>query len=682
MRYAPKNRCLVLAVVVIISLVYCSRKMPEVVDGKLKETRAEHAARMAWWRDARFGMFIHWGLYAIPAGRWEGESYPGYSEWLMNQAKIPIEQYETLAPQFNPVKYDAEQWVSIAKNAGMKYIIITSKHHDGFCLWDSKYTDYDIVDATPYKRDILKQLSAACKRNHVRLGFYHSILDWHHPDYLPRREWDLRPTEYADFNRYIDHMQAQLTELITAYAPISVIWFDGGWEHDAETYHAREVAQYLYHLKPDLIINNRIALPLDFGTPEQRIPDKKITENDWETCMTINGTWGYHQDDHNWKSSKELIQKLADIATKGGNFLLNVGPTAEGLIPEQSVRVLEEMGTWMKANGESIYGTQASPFAETPWGGCTQKRLPDGNTRLFLHIFNWHADRLSIPGLGNDPVKAYLLTQPDVPLKMHRDADELILMLPEAAPDSANSVAVLDFAGEAVTFHPPEIDAPASLFVHPMDITIEASSKNLEIRCIFEGNAQVVDSLKNRQVIRILETTVVEAQSFYNGKPASEPVLREFRKVQPLPACGFSEAPEGLHFDYYEGEWDSLPDFDSLLPDSSGVASGIDLIPAKRGEFFGLRFDGYLSVPSDDVYTFALASDDGSRLFVGNELVIENDGLHGAKEVRGEIALGAGLQPMTLLYFNKQGGKALRLRMGRMGEELLEIPAERFKRQD
>ena len=203
------------------------------------QTQLDQNARMEWWREARFGMFIHWGVYSVPAGFWNGKRVNGYAEWIMNKAQIPIEDYEKLAGQFNPIKYNPDEWVRLAKEAGMKYIIITSKHHDGFCLWDSKETKYDVIDASPYQKDLLKQLADACKRHDMKLGFYHSILDWHHPDYLPRRLWDKRSIETTDFNRYIDYMKAQLTELLTNYPDISVIWFDGGWEHGAEEYRAQ-----------------------------------------------------------------------------------------------------------------------------------------------------------------------------------------------------------------------------------------------------------------------------------------------------------------------------------------------------------------------------------------------------------------------------------------------------------
>ncbi|GAH05300.1 unnamed protein product, partial [marine sediment metagenome] len=291
----------------------------------------------------RFGMFIHWGLYAVPAGEWKGKKIGGIGEWIMESADIPVSEYERFAKKFNPVKFDADQWVRIAKNAGMKYIVITSKHHDGFCLWDSKVSDYDIMNASPFKRDILKGLSVACKKHGIRLCFYHSIMDWHHPDaqapFYPNYNDGSRTN--PNFSRYVqNYMKPQLEELITNYGPLGVLWFDGEWIKDWTEPQGKDLYNFLRALQPDIIINNRVGKDRkgmqglnkddqeyagDFGTPEQQIPSKGLPGVDWESCMTMNNTWGFKSYDHNWKSTEDLLRKLVDIASKGGNFLLNVG---------------------------------------------------------------------------------------------------------------------------------------------------------------------------------------------------------------------------------------------------------------------------------------------------------------------------------------------------------------------
>ena len=416
--------------------------------------------RMKWWRDARFGMFVHWGLYAVPAGEWEGKKIPGIGEWIMERADIPVAEYELLAQQFNPVKFNADEFVGIAKNAGMKYIVITSKHHDGFCLWDSEVTDYDIIDATPFKRDILKELSKACKKQGIKLCFYHSIMDWHHPDaqkpFYPN--YNDSKQSNPNFARYVEnYMKPQLKELITKYGPLGVLWFDGEWIKDWTEPQGKDLYNYVQALQPNILINNRVGKGRkgmeglnkadqeyagDFGTPEQQIPATGLSGVDWESCMTMNDTWGYKSYDDNWKSSKVLIQNLTDIASKGGNFLLNVGPTAEGVIPDASVERLTAIGQWMKVNRESIYGTSASPLGKLPWGRCTAKP-----GKLYLHVFDWPTNlRLEVPGLKNQVNKAYLLSDKKrTKLSVRRELkDKIAIRIPREAPDAVNTVVVLE----------------------------------------------------------------------------------------------------------------------------------------------------------------------------------------------------------------------------------------------
>jgi alpha-L-fucosidase len=425
------------------------------------ETKAQRDRRMAWWREARFGMFIHWGLYAIPAGEWKGGK--GHAEWIRETARIPIAEYDKFVGQFNPVKFDADQWATIAKNAGCKYVVITSKHHDGFCLFDSKHTDY-CVRSTPFKRDIMKELSNACRRQGLTMCWYHSIMDWHHPDYLPRRGWEKRSAESANFDRYRDHMKNQLRELVTNYGKIGVLWFDGEWEDTWKHEHGVDLYNYLRGLDPNIIVNNRVDkgragmagmnkagnFAGDFGTPEQEIPATGLPGADWETCMTMNNNWGYNKYDQRWKSTEDLVRKLADIASKGGNFLLNVGPTGEGLIPGPSVERLEAMGKWMKTNGEAIYGTSASPFKKLPWGRCTQKAVGE-KTRLYLHVFDWPKDgKLSVPGLENKMARAYMLADAQANLTTSSEAGTTVVGVPAKAPDPINTVVVLEIEGKPV----------------------------------------------------------------------------------------------------------------------------------------------------------------------------------------------------------------------------------------
>ncbi|NVK84258.1 MAG: alpha-L-fucosidase, partial [Cytophagia bacterium] len=374
---------------------------------------------------------------------------------------IPLEEYDKFLDEFNPVKFDADTWVKMAKDAGMKYIVITSKHHDGFGLFDSKTSDFDVM-ATPFKRDILKELSEACEKEGIKLCFYHSIMDWHHPDYLPRREWEkTRTVDGAEFPRYVDYMKDQLKELITNYGELGVLWFDGEWEDTWTHADGVELYDYVRSLQPNIIINNRVDKGRqgmqgltkegdfvgDFGTPEQEIPATGLPGVDWESCMTMNDHWGYNKYDNNWKSSEDLIQKLVDIASKGGNFLLNIGPKADGTFPQESIERLATIGDWMDVYSESIYGTQASPIAEVEWGRITQKKIENG-TRIYLHIFDWPEDgKLKLEGLKGRLSGVGMLIKDWERFTV--DVDEknysYVVNLPDIEPNASDEVIWLDF---------------------------------------------------------------------------------------------------------------------------------------------------------------------------------------------------------------------------------------------
>jgi len=406
--------------------------------------QASGTDRTQWFRDAKFGMFIHWGVYSML----------GRHEWVRQLCHIPLAEYQYYVDNFNPVQFNPDQWVDIAKEGGARYMVITSKHHDGFCIWDSKYTDYDIMHSKCGK-DALGMLVKSAKKKGMPLGFYHSIMDWHHPDYLPRRTWETdRSTEGANLDRFMtSYVMKQLEELVTKYDP-AILWFDGEWEHSNEEQHAFEIEAMLMKLKPNLIINDRLFKRMpghgDFGTPENYVPATGVRNSDgsprlWEACYTINfNSWGYNHYETEFHSTTQLIRQLIEIVSKGGNLLLNVGPTPEGTIQPEFVARLQGMGKWLKVNGEAIYGTTASVFEKLPFfGRCTVK----GN-RLYLHVMGWPLDqKLRLPGLKTKVAKAFLLVEPSKTLSFSQEGKDVVIQLPERAPDLDATVIAVNLQG-------------------------------------------------------------------------------------------------------------------------------------------------------------------------------------------------------------------------------------------
>jgi len=413
------------------------------------ETPAQRDARMAWFREAKFGMFIHWGVYAVPAGTYKGERVQGIGEWIMLRGKIPVAEYRAFAKDFNPVKYDPNAWAKLAKEAGMRYMVITAKHHDGFALFPSDVTEWDVADATPYKGDLVTPLANAARKQGLKFGTYYSqAQDWNHPGgakagYKEGEGWD--DAQKGSFDDYLAKIAVpQVREILTRIKP-DVLWWD------TPTWMTPDRAKPLHDLialRPGLITNNRLGggYKGDTETPEQHIPATGFKDRDWETCMTMNNTWGYKSYDNDWKSTEVLIRNLVDIVSKGGNYLLNVGPTAQGEIPEQSIQRLKEIGAWMKVNGDAIYGTTASPFSKLVWGRCTKKVTDKGGT-LYLHIFDWPADgKLMVPGLQSHVSGARVLATKEK-IGAKSEGGNVVLTLPAKAPDAIASVIELRFAG-------------------------------------------------------------------------------------------------------------------------------------------------------------------------------------------------------------------------------------------
>ena len=401
--------------------------------------------RMEWFRNDKFGMFIHWGPYSLLAGEWNGQRIqPGdEAEWIMQRFNIPVKDYREMAHKFNPVNFDATQFAKLAKSAGMKYVVITAKHHDGFAMFHSQVSQYNIVDWTPFKRDIVKELSEACRKEGIRFCVYYSHReDWEHPDGYGNH-WDYDPAK-KDFERYLREKSIpQLKELLTNYGPLGLVWFDRGID---TTEQANRFIDLVHQLQPATLINGRIGnyaheLLGDYqNMNDNGMPTGGLDEY-WETPQTLNGTWGYSKFDQLWKTPANVIQRMVEIVSKGGNYLLNIGPMADGTIPAPSVAVLQQVGAWMSRNGESIYGTGACPIGQFPWGRCTVK-----GDRMYLHIFQRPADAVvRVVGLKSTVQSAHLLTSPAQKLETLSDNGVPCVRVPSY--DTIDTVVVLQLNG-------------------------------------------------------------------------------------------------------------------------------------------------------------------------------------------------------------------------------------------
>ncbi len=428
--------------------------------------------RLEWFRDAKYGMFIHWGLYAVPAGEWKGKRCLGLGEWLMNRCQVPVTEYEQLAKQFNPVKYNPDEWVQLAQDAGMKYIVITSKHHDGFAMFKSAVSKYNVADATPYKRDILKALADACAKRGMRLGFYYSqSQDWHEKDGAGNT-WDFGPDttpapESKELKNYDAYLRAkaepQVKELLTNYGPVALIWFDTPRMMTAER--GQRFADIVRKTQPNTLIDGRLGTEGDYrSTGDNVIPPEPSAEA-WETPATINDTWGFRKDDTNWKSAGQIAFKLVDIVSKGGNYLLNVGPTADGVIPQPSAEVLRTVGRWLKVNGDAVYGAGISPFGDE-FGEYSSKGLKDvrgqklflANTeyrvttkpgKLYITFFAEPRAPFEIPAMRNKILRAYRLAD-KAPIALKAESGKTTFSLERPMLDPMATVVVVEFEGDKV----------------------------------------------------------------------------------------------------------------------------------------------------------------------------------------------------------------------------------------
>jgi len=420
--------------------------------------------RLEWFREAKYGLFIHWGLYAIPAGEWNGKRSLGIGEWIMNRLTIPVRDYEKLASRFNPVKFNADEWVRVAKDAGMKYIVITSKHHDGFAMFKSNASAYNIVDATPFKRDVLKELADAAARQGIRLGFYYSqSQDWHEPNGAGNT-WDFGPDDKKDYDQYLrSKAEPQVKELLTGYGPVALIWFDTPRMMTGDR--AQRFAAIVRQLQPATLIDGRLGTEGDYRSTGDNVIPPQVSTDAWEVPATINHTWGYRTDDTDWKSPGQITFKLVDIVSKGGNYLLNVGPTAEGLIPQPSQDILRTVGKWLQVNGEAVYGAGPTPFGEELGEPSArgardirgdalvyqqiQWRVTTKPGKLYFTFFDEPRAPFQLPQMRNAAKRAYRLAD-GAPVEMKTENGRTALNVPRPILDPMATVVVVEYEGNKV----------------------------------------------------------------------------------------------------------------------------------------------------------------------------------------------------------------------------------------
>ena len=465
------------AALLAVCLSAAPRATAQAKPGGTAATGDAHARRLRWWREARFGMFVHWGLYSGLAGTWDGKPVAtrGGMEWIQQRVGVDTETYARRAlPLFKPQPGFAREWARLAREAGCRYVVFTTKHHDGFALHDSGVSDFDA--GSVLGRDLVKEIVGALRAEGLRVGFYHSVIDWHHDQYAYNRSKLLPhphrgqpyPNGERDHSKYVAYLHAQVDELVSNY-PVDILWWDySGLDFQGdEAWRAFDLMRLVRRKRPRVVMNNRLFrireagwkaqgvegyMPQldtrygDFITPEQHIPATGMPGVDWETCMTMNTTWGYSEHDRAWKSDETLIRNLVDIASKGGNYLLNIGPKGDGSVPAESVRSMRAIGAWMRINGAAVYGTTAGPFGKLVWGRATKKVTRDGAT-LYLHVFDWPADgRLIVPGLKNKVESAALLAG-GKRLTVVAGADGVVVTVPAAPPDRISSTVVLKVKG-------------------------------------------------------------------------------------------------------------------------------------------------------------------------------------------------------------------------------------------
>ena len=640
------------------------------------ETKKAFDARMHWWRDAKFGMFIHWGPYAVLGGVYKGQNSAA-AEWIMNEENIPVAEYEEYARQFNPVDFNARAWVELAKAGGAKYIIITSKHHDGFSMWDSRVSGYDIAEFTTFHRDVLKELSEACKEANIRLGFYYSIMDWHHPDAAGERF-----TEYRE-----GYLKPQLRELLTGYGKIGVLWFDGEWITEWTETQGADLYSFVRQLQPEIIINNRVGkgrngmqgMSLDkssagdFGTPEQEILRRGGAEMDWEACMTTNDSWGFKKSDNNWKSTEALIHNLVDSAAKGGNYLLNLGPDAEGRIPEAGQECFREIGNWLKINGAAIYGSR--PLPEYSEGGKIRYTSSIDGRTIYAAVLQWPGSFLRLKYVEPKADSRIYLLGYKKPLTWRQSSNgEVVISLPASLQWLGNRPCryawVFKISGRQLPVAKPPVIASSKktgvsngLFIGTETVTLSSPEEAAEIHYTLDGRTPDRNSPLYSAPILLREDTEVEAIVFMRGKVASPITYAQFTRTTRVKHMMLEKSPSVK----YPG-WGEL-----VLID--GQRGGIDFHDGSWIGFEGDNLDASIDLgeaKSISAIRLSCLEDQNSWIFlpISIRLLTSTDGATFVQtaEWKAEPQQAASAERMEIvLMFNPKSCRYLRILANNVG---------------
>jgi alpha-L-fucosidase len=467
------------------------------------------------------------------------------------------------------------------------------------------------------------------------------------------------------------------------------MWFDGEWESTWNAKDGKALYDLCRKLQPNVIVNNRVSVDRggsmeavkseqvgDFSTPEQFIPPTGLGNVDWETCMTMNDHWGYNAYDKDWKSAPTLIHNIIDIASKGGNYLLNIGPESSGVFPPEAIERLKAIGDYMKVNGEAIYDTKASVFEDLPWGRSTT-RVNGSTTTLFLHVFDWPKDgKLVVPSIGNTPDGAKLMAT-GASLTCQRVGSDIVIDVPDTAPDSISSTVVLTVEGAPIVYKTPKISSPSDVLVSTLQVTLTGGNGQ-DIRYTTDGSEPTNASNLYNGPITVSETTTIKAAAFHGDAKVTATATKDIQKVTPQPAMDVANLEPGLSCQEFHGAWDNMPDFSTMKPTKSFVATKLDF-PTKNGvpeEHVGRHYTGFIDVPADEVYVFGLTSDDGSLLFVDGKLVVNNDGAHSSTLKVGSAALAKGKHSIIIDWYNLTGGAELGLKWGVAGQTPKELKAE------